>query len=244
LRISATRDRDTVVVVIEDDGRGLDAGALRERAVRLGLVPEGQAETLTARECHFLICLPGFSTKTEVSDVSGRGVGMDAVRSRVETLGGTLDIESALGNGTRFLFRLPLTVAIIHVLLVESCRRLFALPVAKVVAVRNAGEDVIREAGGGTYLSFRHALAPVHNLAELLELEPAGEPEHALIIEDGRDLIAVTVERVLGSQEAVVKPLGDPLDRMDWFSGATILGDGEPMLILDLPKGLRSRRAA
>ncbi len=244
VRISATRDRDTVVVIIEDDGRGLNPDVLRERAVRLGLVSEAQAEAMSSRDCYFLICLPSFSTKAEVSDLSGRGVGMDAVRAKIEAIGGTLDIESTFGSGTRFLFRLPLTVAIINVLLVESCGRLFALPVAKVVAVRETGDDTIQEAGGNTYLSFRHALAPIFNLGTLLGLRATHPPEQAVLMEDGRDLAAVAVDRVVGYHEVVVKPLGDPLDRMDWFSGATILGDGEPILILDIPKALRSRWAA
>jgi two-component system chemotaxis sensor kinase CheA len=244
IKLSATRDRDTVLVVLEDDGRGLDPEALRKNAVEQGLLSAAQADGLTTRDCLFLICMPRFSTKRETSAVSGRGVGMDAVRSRIEALGGTLDIESEMGRSTRFVFRLPLTVAIINVLLVETCGRLFALPVAKVVAVRETGTDTIKEASGATYLSFRHALAPVFDLAGLLGLSSTKAPEHAVIVEDGRDLIAVAVDRVAGYHEVVVKPLGEPLDHIDWYTGAAILGDGRPILILDLPKGLRSRWAA
>jgi two-component system, chemotaxis family, sensor kinase CheA len=244
VRVVASRDRDTVLVVIEDDGRGLDAAALKERALKLGLLLPKQAEEMTQRDAYFLVCIPGFSTKSEVSDVSGRGVGMDVVRSKIEALGGTLDIESEPGVCTRFILRLPLTVAIINVLLVESCRRVFALPVTKVVAVRETGDDTIQEAGGTTYLSFRHALAPVISLGELLRLDVQKRPAFAVVLEDGRDLVAVAVERVVGYHEVVVKPLGDPLDRLEWFSGATILGDGRPILILDLPKAIRARLAA
>ena len=166
------------------------------------------------------------------------------VRSRIEALGGTLDIESELGVGTRFILRLPLTIAIINVLLVEVCGRVFAIPVTKVVAVRETGEDTVQEAGGTLYLSFRHALAPVVMLGELLRLNVDSRPGFAVVLEDGRDLVAVAVERVVGYHEVVVKPLGDPLDRMAWFSGATILGNGQPILILDLPKALRARLAA
>ncbi|MBI5509775.1 MAG: chemotaxis protein CheA [Deltaproteobacteria bacterium] len=244
IRIAASRDRDTVLVVIEDDGRGLDAAALRQRALDLGLLQPRQAEILTQRESLFLICLPGFSTKAEVSGVSGRGVGMDVVRAKIEGLGGTLDIESEPGVHTRLVFRLPLTVAIINVLLIEAVGRVFAVPVAKVVAVREMGSDTIHGAGGATYLSFRHALAPVVALREILHLGGSRRPDFAVVLEDGRDLVAVGVERVVGYREVVVKPLGDPLDRLEWFSGATILGDGQPILILDLPKAVRARLAA
>ncbi|MEE8408716.1 MAG: chemotaxis protein CheW, partial [Myxococcota bacterium] len=117
-------------------------------------------------------------------------------------------------------------------------------PVTKVVAVRDAGVDTIEEAGGGVYMSFRHALVPVFALIELLELPTQTEPLHVVVIEDGRELVAVAVDRVVGYHEVVVKPLGDPLDRLEWFSGASILGDGQPILILDLPKVLRARMAA
>lgn len=244
LRIEASRDRDTVLLIIEDDGCGLDADALRAHAVEKGVVSAVQAKGLTARECYFLIFTPGFSTKSEVTGVSGRGVGMDAVRTKIESLGGSIDIESELGRRVRFVFRLPLTVAIINVLLVEAGKRLFAVPVNKVVAVRDAGEDTIEEAGGGVYMSFRHALAPVFGLADLLDISGETEPQHVVVIEDGRELIAVAVDRVVGYHEVVVKPLGDPLDRMEWFSGASILADGQPILILDLPKALRTRLAA
>ncbi len=237
--ISAARDRDMVLVEIRDDGRGLDPELLKEAAVRRGIISEEAARDLSAREAYFLICAPGFSTKEEVSDVSGRGVGMDAVRSKIESMGGSLDIDSELGRGTRFVLRLPLTLAIVPVLLVEVSGRTFAIPVAKVVAVREQADDIIRQAGGSAYLSFRHALVPVADLAALLQLPAKWPGEQIVVIEDGRDLSALAVSRILGYHEVVVKPLGDPLDRLEWFSGAAILGDGQPILILDLPRAMR-----
>jgi two-component system chemotaxis sensor kinase CheA len=241
--ITAARDRDMVVVSVTDDGRGLDPEGLRRVAVERGTVTAREAETMTARESLFLICRPGFSTKAEVSDVSGRGVGMDAVRSRIESLGGTVDIESELGRFARFTLRLPLSLAIVPVLLVTAGGTRFAIPAAKVVSVREKGEDVIRQAGGGLYLSFQHALVPVVDLTDLLQLATVAA-DYVVVIEDGRDLAGVGVTRVIGYHEAVVKPLGDPLDRLDCFSGAAILGDGNPILILDLPRALRQRTGA
>ena len=118
------------------------------------------------------------------------------------------------------------------------------MPMAKVVAVRETAEDTIREAGGATYLNFRPRAGAGGDLARLMKLPQSGPAGLAVVLEDGRDLVAVTVDRVVGYHEVVVKPLGDPLDRLEWFSGATILGDGQPILILDLPKALRARLAA
>jgi two-component system chemotaxis sensor kinase CheA len=242
--ITATRDRDAVLVEVADDGRGLDPARLCQVAIERGTLTREQAMVMSARESYFLICQPGFSTKKEVSDVSGRGVGMDAVRSIIEGLGGTLDIESEVGRGTRIIFRLPLTLAIIPVLLVEVAGRPFAVPAAKVVAVREPGNDIFEQAGGNVYLSFQHALVLITPLSEVLRLQRRARIANVLVLEDGRDLYALAVDRVLGYQEVVVKPLGDPLDRLDWFSGATVLGDGQPILILDIPKALRLRAVA
>jgi len=245
ITVSAARDRDMVLVAVEDDGGGLDPDTLRRAAVDKGLMSAREAEELSARECYFLICNPGFSTKKVVSDLSGRGVGMDAVRSKIESLGGTLDIESEVGRRTRFTFRLPLTLAIVPVLLVEAGRWLFAIPVAKVVSVREKGEDVIPQAGGRFYLSFRHALVPVTEVSAVLklDLQPGVRLDQVVVIEDGRDLSGIAVSRIVGYHEVVVKPLGDPLDRLEWFSGAAILGDGQPILILDVQRALRQRGA-
>jgi two-component system chemotaxis sensor kinase CheA len=244
VHIAATRDRDSVLVSVEDDGRGLDPELLRRKAIDRGLLHPDQAEGLGARESFFLICLPGFSTKAEVSDVSGRGVGMDAVRTGVESMGGGIDIESELGRGTRIIFRLPLTLAIIPVLLVEVAGRVFAVPAAKVVAIREPGNDIFEQAGGNIYLSFLHALVLIAPLAEVLRLKRRARFQNVVVLEDGRDLYAVGVDRILGYQEVVVKPLGAPLELLPMFAGATVLGDGRPILILDLPKALRTRVAA
>ncbi|MEL7304414.1 MAG: chemotaxis protein CheA [Myxococcota bacterium] len=244
LLFSATRDRDTVVVAIEDDGAGLDPTRLRALAVERGLVTQTQADGLSVRDSLFLICLPGFSTKASVSDVSGRGVGMDVVRAEIERLSGTLDIESSLGEGTRFVFRVPLTLAIVNALVVEAAGRPFAVPVAKIASVREIGDDALEEAGGRRFLRFRQSLAPIHELSSLLGLREGERAAQAVVFEDARDFAAIAVDRIVGYHEVVVKPLGEPLDRLDWYSGATILGDGEPILIIDLLKLLRGSAIA
>ena len=244
--ITASRDRDNVLVVIEDDGAGIDPVKLREVAIQRGVVTAAAAEVLSLRETFFLICLPGFSTKSEVSDISGRGVGMDVVSARVESVGGALDIDSELGRGTRFVFRLPLTLAIIPVLLVQAAGRIFAMPVAKVIGVRDTAGETLRQPDGSHYLRYNQNLLPLVPLGPLLGLSPPGSPlpPQVVLIEAGAEQYALGVERITGYREVVVKPLGDPLDRLEFFSGATILGDGQPILILDLPKTLRLRVAA
>lgn len=244
LKISAVRDRDAVYITVEDDGRGIDSVALRDAAVAKGIVTRAQADALSAGDALFLICVPGFSTKTEVSDVSGRGVGMDVVRAQIESLGGTLDIDSAVGRGTRFVLKLPLTLAIVNVLLVEVAQQKYAIPIAKVMAVKARETETIEIVGTLRYLERGERLTPLVDLAHVLAVSSEQVGAQLVLLEDGRDEVALAVDRVVGYHEVVVKPLGEPLDRMAWFSGATVLGDGQPILILDVPKALRSRQAA
>ncbi len=169
---------------------------------------------------------------------------MDAVRSRIEDIGGTLDIWSETGHGCRFTFRIPLTLALVRVLLVDAGANKLAIPLAKIVAVRNSDEDTIKGSNGRTFLSFQHALAPVVHLSEILKLKQQKANQQLIVVEDGRDLSAVAVDGIIGYHEAVVKPLGDPLDKLECFSGATILGNGETVLILDVQRAMRLWAAA
>ena len=242
--ITATRDRDAILIVVEDDGAGLNPDTLRAVAVQRQLITQAHASALSAREAFYLICMPGFSTKSEVTPISGRGVGMDVVAARLESMGGVLDIESEAGRGTRLSFRLPQTLAIVPVLLVQAVGRVFAVPVAKVVAVRETGDDTLVQPDGSRYFSFRDRLLRIQPLTKLLALTTTHLPNQLVVVESGRELYALGVDHVVGYHEVVVKPLGDPLDRLELFSGATILGDGQPILILDLPKTLRPRMAA
>lgn len=242
--VVASRERDTVLVVVEDDGRGLDPQLLREHAVRQGVLTTEQAAALSSPEIFRLISTPGFSTRHEVSDVSGRGVGMDVVMQAVDRLGGSLEISSEMNRGCRFIFRLPLTLAIVPILLVESQNRRFALPAGRVIAVRERGVDVLAQPQGPSYLSFQHALVPITSLGCLLNLDGGKNEEHMVMLEDGRDLHALSVERVMGYNEVVVKPLGAPLDQLEFLTGAAVMGDGQPILILDVARALRQRSLA
>ena len=238
VRVAARRDRDRVLLEIEDDGRGMDPEALKGSAITRGFLTADQAEKLTLREAMMLACLPGVSTARSVSDLSGRGVGMDAVKRVVENLGGTLDIDSERGRGTRFTLRLPLTVAVVNVLLISVGEEIYGLPIAKVVGAVELGQSELYRSQGARMLSHGGELLPVHALASLLSVPPGpsrNEQPYVVVEGDGARL-ALEVDRLLGQEEVVLKPLSRPLERIAGLSGVTILGNGRPIFILDVPR--------
>jgi two-component system chemotaxis sensor kinase CheA len=238
VKVSAHRDRDRVLLTIEDDGRGMDPERLKEAAVARGLLSPNLAETLSRREALMLACLPGVSTASSVSDLSGRGVGMDAVKRVVESFGGTLEVESDLGRGTRFTLRLPLTVAVVQVLLIGVGDEIFGLPLVKVTGALELGPADLFSSQGTKLMSHGGELLPVHPLAQLLAL-PAGPPANRMpyvVIEGNAGKLVLQVDRLLGQEEVVLKPLARPLDRVPGLAGVTILGSGRPIFILDVPR--------
>jgi two-component system chemotaxis sensor kinase CheA len=237
ITISARRDRDRVVLEIADDGKGMNAGRLREAAVRRGTYSLEQAAALTEREALQLATLPGVSTADVVTDVSGRGVGLDAVRKTLETVGGTLELESARGLGTRITLRLPLTVAVQPVLLVQVGEEVLGLPIAKVHGAAHVRYGSLDRSRGGPLLSYDGELVPVHDLAELLGFASAGRDDRAVVVADGADgRIGLAVDGLLGQHEAVLKPLGPPLAAVNGLSAVTVLGTGRPVFILDVAR--------
>jgi two-component system chemotaxis sensor kinase CheA len=236
--ISVRRERDRVVVEIEDDGRGMDQTKLKAAAVARGLVTAEVAARLGPREALLLSCLPGISTAEGVSDISGRGVGMDAVKRTVENVGGTLEIDSEPGRGTRFTLRLPLTVAVVNLLLVEVGEEIFGLPIAKVVGAIEADEAQLSRSRDAALLPLGNALVPVHPLADLLGVpgfQARGQRPFVVVEGDG-EKVALAVDRLLGQEEAVLKALSRPLDLVPGLAGVTILGTGRPVFILDVPR--------
>ena len=236
--VAARRDRDLVLVEIEDDGRGMDAAGLKAAAVQRGLITEEAAHAMGEREAFLLACLPGVSTASEVTDVSGRGVGMDAVKRAVESVGGTLEIDSTRGRGTRFTLRLPLTVAVVNVLLVGVGQEVFGLPIAKVRAVVEVDPAKLSKSRNAPMLSHDGALMPVHVLGDLLRLERRGVagPRPHVVLEAEPGQVALEVDRLIGQEEAVLKPVSRPLDLIPGLAGVTILGNGRPIFILDVPR--------
>jgi two-component system chemotaxis sensor kinase CheA len=215
----------------------MNAGRLREAAVRRGTYSLEQAAALTEREALQLATLPGVSTADVVTDVSGRGVGLDAVRKTLETVGGTLELESARGLGTRITLRLPLTVAVQPVLLVQVGEEVLGLPIAKVHGAAHVRYGSLDRSRGGPLLSYDGELVPVHDLAELLGFASAGRDDRAVVVADGADgRIGLAVDGLLGQHEAVLKPLGPPLAAVNGLSAVTVLGTGRPVFILDVAR--------
>lgn len=234
LRLAARHAGDHILIVVEDDGAGMDPDRIRVKAVERGLLDADEAARMTPGQLLQLIFQPGFSTRDAVSDISGRGVGMDVVRSRIEQLGGSIQVESRPGQGTAFLLRVPLTLAILPSLMVGVGHRIYALPLGVVVEVLPASGVTLRRMDGNEVLDLRGGLIPVVDLAAWAGETP-GERRHFVVVQLGSDRFAVTVDDVLGREEVVVKPLGAMLQGLSGVSGATITGDGAVALILDLP---------
>jgi two-component system chemotaxis sensor kinase CheA len=242
IEISASQSEGSVIVVVRDDGRGIDPNKIRRKAIERGLLTEEQASSLSDDDAIQFIFRSGFSTKEEVSEVSGRGVGMDAVKAAMEQIGGTIDLHSKIGAGTTVTLRLPLTLAIIPALLVRVGGRLFALPMHSVTEVLDLQRSDIQEIGTGEkVLVLRGNPLPLFSLAKLLGIPNGGTEGTGVIVRQQEKLIAMSVEGVEGKDEIVIKPLGYPLHNLRSFIGATILGDGSIALIVDL-NGLTIRR--
>ncbi|HEY6101312.1 MAG TPA: chemotaxis protein CheA, partial [Anaeromyxobacter sp.] len=238
IAVSARRDRDRVILEIADDGKGMDPAKLREAAVARGALTGPQAAALADREALLLACLPGVSTAETVTDVSGRGVGLDAVKRAVEAVGGAIELESAPGAGSRITFRLPLTVAVQPVLLVRVGEEVLGLPIAKVHGAAQVEISRLDRSRGEPVLSYDGELVPVHELTRLLGFpgDGAGDERAVVVAEDGGGRIGLAVDALLGQQEAVLKPLGAPLDLVPGLSAVTVLGNGRPVFILDVQR--------
>jgi two-component system chemotaxis sensor kinase CheA len=235
--VRAKRERDRVILEISDDGRGMEPARLRRAAVARGALSDAQADALTDREALQLACLPGISTADSVTEVSGRGVGLDVVKRTVESLGGTLEIDSLPGAGCKFTFRLPLTVAVQPVLLVRVGSEIVGLPIAKVHGAVQVELSRLDRTRGEPVFSWGGGLVPVRDLGRLLGFEPDRErDERAVVVAEGGDSgrIGLAVDGLLGQQEAVLKPLTSPLDSVHGLSAVTVLGNGRPVFILDV----------
>ncbi len=250
LTLSASRDRDNVLLELKDDGGGVDAVRVKARAVQRQLISAASAAALSDAQALELICLPGFSTVENVNETSGRGVGMDVVKAKVERVGGSLKIESHVGIGTRLVLQLPLTVAIIQVLVVEAGNTTdaYTIPVNRVERAVDLDLADVSFANGRTWMRVGEDLVPLIDLAEELGHPPRGvfaaETAAAgtvIMVGRGTELTAVRVDRILGQEEVVAKPLGMPLAKLPYLSGAAILSDGRAALVLE---PIRLSRAA
>lgn len=239
--ITARQVENRIVVTVSDDGKGIDTNALRASAVEKGLLTEEAAARLTEPEAINLIFHSGFSTASEVTGVSGRGVGMDIVRKNLENIGGTVEISSKPGQGSVFTIRLPLTLAIIRALLVRSDRWTFAMPLDAVIETVRLSDIPIHMIGQRHAMKLRDRIIPVMHLSESLthgrhadgEITDSG---YAVVMNGAGNPVAVIVDSLVGEQEVVVKPLGAYIPPVPGISGATILGDGSFSLIVDISR--------
>jgi two-component system chemotaxis sensor kinase CheA len=240
LVLAARRERDKVLVEVSDDGGGFDAGRLRKRAVDLGALPAERVAELNEQQSYELAFLPGLSTRTEATELSGRGVGLDAVKSAIEAMGGKIVLRSAQGKGSRFTLELPLSVSMANLLLVQVGGELYGLPMTRVVATTEY--DLSARGGEGfeaRSLAVNGQLVRAYSLAKLFglpSLAPPGPRPFAVLEVDGLTF-ALSVDRLVGQEEAVLKPLFPPIDRIKGLAGTTVLGNGRPLLVLD-PRGL------
>jgi two-component system chemotaxis sensor kinase CheA len=212
----------------------MDPKALKDKALKQGIIDRTRADALSDEQALELVCLPGFSTAEQVSQTSGRGVGMDVVKSSLEKLGGTLRLASTRGQGTTITLQLPLTVAIIHVLVVDVSREAaVVLPVARVEAAVGVEDDVVSVAAGRTFLRVGADLVPLLDLASLLGLPAIVGAGTAILVRGPEGLVALRVERIAAQEEVVAKPLHAPLSAVPWLAGAAILADGRAAFILE-----------
>ena len=240
VRLSAQQEGDFVTIEIRDDGAGIDPERLRAKALEKGLIDPEAAARLSHDECLQLIFLPGFSTKAEVTDISGRGVGMDVVQSRIRELSGQITIHSDVGRGSRFVIRVPLTLAILPTLLVQAGDPVYALPLARVMEVLHAPSESLRWFDGQAVLDRQSHTLPLVDLRQWLRVDPVMAPLLTIVVlQMGEQRFGLIVDQVRGREEVVIKPLPRAVRGLPGYAGATLIGDGRMALILDVD-GLRA----
>lgn len=240
IRLSAYHEGGYVIVTIADDGRGLNTAAIKAKALAAKLTTEAELAKLSEAQIHRFIYAAGFSTASKVTSVSGRGVGMDVVRSHIDRVGGTVDVKSVEGEGSCFTIRIPLTLAIISALIVESGGQRFALPRLAVVEILRAHDSAdcrVDRIGETAVLRLRGHLLPLVHLDRLLQTETSDEGHHVVVMQVGSRRFGLMVDGALDVQEIVAKPLATRLRHINLLAGSTILGDGSVIMIVD-PNGV------
>ncbi|BCD61843.1 two-component system, chemotaxis family, sensor kinase CheA [Nitratiruptor sp. YY08-26] len=240
--LSALQEGDRIIVSIEDDGRGIDPDKIKQKAIEKGLIRPEQAEQMSDKEAFELIFMPGFSTVEKVSDLSGRGVGMDVVANVIHSLRGAIEVESEKDEGTKITMKLPLTVAIIRTLMVGVNNRIFAIPLFSVVEIIKYRPEDIKDVGIYKSLMLRDEVYLFFHLNELFDIESSSENKFVIIINIGEKNIAIAVDNLYGEEEIVIKPLGEMLKDVEGIAGATITGDGKVVLILDIKSLINDKR--
>lgn len=234
--LDAYQDGNNVVIQVRDDGAGVDIDKVRRKALERGTITEKQAESMTDKDYIDLLFQPSFSTAEKITDVSGRGVGLDVVKTKIEALGGNISAKSVTGEGSTFTIQLPLTLAIIQALMVEVGNEKYAVPLGSINGIEDIGKDEICFVQSEEVINLRGTVIPILRLRRLLDIpEPEEDPDNLIvvIVQKGEQQLGLIIDNLIGQQETVIKPLGRHITNEKLFSGATILGDGEVALILD-----------
>ncbi|MBO5242063.1 MAG: chemotaxis protein CheA [Lachnospiraceae bacterium] len=234
--LDAYQEGNNVIIEVRDDGNGIDVEAVKAKAIARGAITEEQAENMSDKDIIGLLFLPSFSTAKQVTDVSGRGVGLDVVKSKIESLSGEVDVRTKLGEGSTFIIRLPLTLAIIQALMVEVGGEKYAISLGSIQTLEDVDPNEIEHVQAKEVINLRGTVIPLIRLNEVLDNESTKSPDENLlviIVKKGDKLAGLVVDEVMGQQEIVIKSLGKYINKQKIISGATILGDGEIALILD-----------
>ncbi len=236
--LDAYQDGNNVTIEVRDDGAGIDTERVKKKALERGTITEQQAETMTDKDFIDLLFRPSFSTADQISDISGRGVGLDVVKTKIESLGGSIEARTVKGEGSTFMIQLPLTLAIIQALMVEVGNEKYAIPLGNVDTIEDVLLNEIKLVQSKEVIHLRGSVIPIIRMHEILEMEDYEknsemESEIIVVVKRGDQRIGLAVDKLLGQQETVIKSMGHHITNAKLFSGATILGDGEVALILD-----------
>lgn len=235
--LNAFQEGNNVIIQVGDDGNGIDVEAVRNKAIERGVITEEQAETMSQKEIINLLFLPSFSMAKKITDISGRGVGLDVVKSNIEALGGDVEVKTELGVGTTFTVRLPLTLAIIQALMVEIRDEKYAIALGSISNIEDIPVKDIKYVEAQEVIHLRGKVIPLIRMDQVLDIEPKEEEPESLtvvIVQKGENLAGLVVDNLIGQQEIVIKSLGKCIDNNKIINGATILGDGEVALIIDV----------
>lgn len=235
--LDAYQDGNNVVIEVRDDGNGIDVENIKNKAIEKGTITENQAESMTDKEIIDLLFRPSFSTAKEVTDVSGRGVGLDVVKTKIESLGGDIEVKTKLGEGSTFIIRLPLTLAIIQALMVELGEEIYAISLGSIETIEDVQVSDIKFVQSKEVINLRGTVIPIIRLNQILDIEKEDDGTENLtvvVVKKGDRSAGLVVDRLIGQQEIVIKSLGKYINNSKLISGATILGDGEVALILDV----------
>jgi len=238
INLTAYQSGNNVIIEVTDDGAGINTEKIRAKAIENGIVTREEAATMTQQEAVELLFRPSFSTADKITGLSGRGVGLDVVKTKIEQLGGTVEVETSIGKGSRFMIKLPLTLAIYQALLVNVGIEKYAIPLGSIYQIYNWQADDVKTVQGQDIILLRNMVVPITRLADSLEVPNANAKTQKqlkiVIVRKGEKLTGLVVDGVIGQQEIVIKSLGKLLSGIKYLAGATILGDGNVALIIDV----------